>query len=369
MITPDIAVRSAVESFDTAIAEHRIQLLEAAYQDLAVLPKATLAEHSPELGPHLAGRLGEMPQWHAAVYAVFVGALVEWNADAVACARPVLDGLRESLERAVEFAGLWQERHGDEVELPDPEGMPSPEQQKAFGPDYGDVWHAPYFGWLTVHHWEKAAVAVLADPRVRARLDGPDRLGDRDALVELTQRLEPHIGDLQCAQRALLLLDDEPLLVLDRASGRAFRMRMGGIADNYQLQTLLAGVLIGGGHLTGAAPSAEAFALSCDAPIDMDRLDALPQAVECFNFAEPSGRWIWSATTPSRIPVVDGVRRLVLDPPVFQHGYPAVRFLPRVPGRLVLEAVLEPAEAAPYFAGVRELMSWQEASRLAADAY
>ncbi|THA81740.1 hypothetical protein [Streptomyces sp. A0592] len=35
-----------------------------------------------------------MPQWHAAVYSVFVGALVEWNADAVACARPLLAGLR-----------------------------------------------------------------------------------------------------------------------------------------------------------------------------------------------------------------------------------------------------------------------------------
>lgn len=369
MIAPDIAVRSAVDSFDAALAAHSIALLEAAYQGLAELPKATLAEHSPALGPHIAAQLGEMPQWHAAVYAVFVGALVEWNADAAACARPVLDGLRESMERAVEFAELWEEHYGDERELPDPEGLPSPEQQQAFGPGYGDVWHAPYFGWLTVHHWEKAAVAVLADPAVRARLDGPDRLADGDALVELTRRLEPHIGDLQCAQRALLLLDDEPLLVLDRASGRALRMRMGGIADNYQLQTLLAGVLVGGGHLPGQAPSAEAFALSSDAPIDMDRLEALPHTVEGFNFAEPSGRWIWGATTPSRIPVVDGVRRLVLDPPVFRHGYQAVRFLPRVPGRLVLEAVLEPAAAAPYFAGVRDLVSWQEASRLAADGY
>ncbi|MFJ2598856.1 hypothetical protein [Streptomyces erythrochromogenes] len=88
----------------------------------------------------------------------------------------------------------------------------------------------------------------------------------------------------------------------------------------------------------------------------MDRPDELPRIAECFNFAEPSGRWIWSATTPDRILVVDGVRR-----------YQAVRFLPRVPGSLTLEAVLEAAEAAPYFTGVRELMSWRGAGHLAVD--
>ncbi|MFJ2598855.1 hypothetical protein [Streptomyces erythrochromogenes] len=114
-----------------------------------------------------------MPQWHAVVCSVFVGALVEWNADAVACARPFPAGLR-----------------------------------------------APHFGRLSVEQWERAAVAVLADPRVRASPTAPDASADRDAPAELTRRLEPHIGDLQCVQRALLLLDDEPLLVLDRACGR-----------------------------------------------------------------------------------------------------------------------------------------------------
>jgi hypothetical protein len=109
--------------------------------------------------------------------------------------------------------------------------------------------------------------------------------------------------------------------------------------------------------------------MSSDARIDLDNLDGLPYALECFNFAEPSGHWIWGETTPSRIPVVDGIRQLVLDPPVFRHHYRAVRFLPRVPGRLELEAVLGPDEAAPYFAHVQELMSWQGSSRLAADRY
>ncbi|GAA2837303.1 hypothetical protein [Crossiella cryophila] len=363
-MAPDgFSVDTAVEAVEAAIAAKKLSLLEAAYHDLASAPTDVLAAHSATIGPRLTALLPEMPQWHSAVYAVFVGALVEWQADAVACAPPILDGLQESLEDAIEFARLWRNRFGEDAELPEPTEMPSEEVQDRLGPDFGDVWHAPYFGWHTVHKWEMAAVAVLADRRVRRGLT------NRDELLALIDRLEPDYGDLRCVQWALLLLDEEPLLVLDRASGRAFRMRMSGIAGNYQLQTLLAGALIGGGHLPGTAPSAEAVALSSVAEIDMKALDELPHTVECFNFAEPSGRWIWGESTPSRIPVVDGIRRLVLDPPVFTHAYQAVRFLPRVPGRLDLEEILEPAEAAPYFAGVQELMSVQEASRLAADGY
>ncbi|MFE9468998.1 hypothetical protein ACFYNW_36295 [Streptomyces virginiae] len=75
------------------------------------------------------------------------------------------------------------------------------------------------------------------------------------------------------------------------------------------------------------------------------------------------------------MPVVERVRRLVLDPPVFRHQYRAGRLLPRVPGSLTLEAVLEPAEAARCFTGVRDLMSGQsgrsgqDASRSGADGY
>ena len=263
---------------------------------------------------------------------------------------------------AIEFIGLWRARFGEDTEPPAPDAPPNEKHEKELGSAWAR-WYAPYFGWCTTHNWERAAVAVLADPQVRAQL------ANRAELVELTERLEPDFGNLQCAQRALLLLDDEPLLVLDRASGKGFRLRMSGIVDNYQLQTLLAAVLIGGGHLPGGAPSRAAVAYSTDAHIDRDQVDKLPHTTECFNLAAPSGQWIWSETTPSRIPVADGVRRLVLDPPVFRHAYRALRFLPRVPGSLVLEEVLEPAVAAPYFADVRPLMPADEASRLAADHY
>ncbi|WP_069467121.1 hypothetical protein, partial [Actinacidiphila rubida] len=334
-------------------------------------PKATLDAHSPALGPHLAARLDRMPGWYAAFYAVLVGALVEWRADALACAPAVLRGTHRAFGNAVAFAEMWRGGFGPDADLPDPEETPGEELLARLEATLGDRWVTPLFeGWLTVHRWEKASVAVLADVRVRRALGSPDGLdgvgAGLDELVRLADRLEPDFGDLRCIRRALLLWEDEPLLVLDRASGTAFRLRVSGVSGIYQLQTLLAGVLIGGGHLPGDPPSAEAVAISLDAPIPLGRPDDLPTAVECFNFAEPSGRWITGDLSPDRIPVVGGVRRLVLDPPVRRHHYRAVRFLPRVSARVDLEAVLSPRDAAPYFAGVGPLMTREEDLRAAA---
>lgn len=117
-------------------------------------------------------------------------------------------------------------------------------------------------GWWTVHEWERAAVAMLSSAAVRARVDERRELL---ALIDQLHRIEGLDGAFRCVQTALLVLDEEPVLALHRASGKAFRVRISGIADNYQLQTLLADALIGGGHLPGQAPSARAVAISRDA--------------------------------------------------------------------------------------------------------
>lgn len=355
-------VEAALAAIESALAARDTSGLEMGYLQLARCPKAMLAERSPEAGPRLAALLARMPPWQASVFAVLIGALVEWHADPLSCAPPILDGLRDSLTGAIRFAQLWADRFGPDEDLPSRTEI-SDEVQDRLGHDSAASWASAYQAWVALHRWEMAAVAVLADPSVR------QALVNRDELVELTRALRPRYGDLQCTQRALLLLDDEPLLVLDRATRKAFRMRMSGIAGNYQLQTLLAAVLIGGGHLPGIPPAPRAVTLCSDGDLDPANLSDLPVEREWFNFSEPSGRWIWSEVTPSQIPIADGIRQVVLDPPVFCHAFTAVRFLPRVPGRLELDEVMEPEQSARYFASVHHLMSAQDASRLAASSY
>ena len=73
-----------------------------------------------------------------------------------------------------------------------------------------------------------------------------------------------------------------------------------------------------------------------------------------FNLVAPDGGWIWNEGTPSDIPVVDGVRLLVLDPPPYQRGWPAGRYFPNMPGNLVMERVLGGGETAGWFAQVAD---------------
>jgi arginine/lysine/ornithine decarboxylase len=112
---------------------------------------------------------------------------------------------------------------------------------------------------------------------------------------------------------------------------------MSGLADNFQLHTLLADALVGGGHIEGRAPSAEEVAVCRDAPGQVPTTGS-------FNLVTPGGEWVWNEGTPADIPVVDGVRLLVLDPPPYERGWPAGRFFPGMTGALVLERVLDARE-------------------------
>ncbi|MEV5145407.1 hypothetical protein AB0L14_13410 [Streptomyces sp. NPDC052727] len=60
---------------------------------------------------------------------------------------------------------------------------------------------------------------------------------------------------------------------------------------------------------------------------------------------------MWNEGTPSDIPVVDGVRLLVLDAPPYERSRPAGRFLPHMTGDLALARVLGEEEAGRLLAG------------------
>jgi hypothetical protein len=70
-----------------------------------------------------------------------------------------------------------------------------------------------------------------------------------------------------------------------------------------------------------------------------------------FNLLAPDGTWVWNEGTPTDIPVVDGVRLLVLDPPPYERSWPAGRFFPHMTGDLVLERVLGEEETRSLLAG------------------
>ncbi|WP_133259821.1 hypothetical protein [Streptacidiphilus pinicola] len=353
------AVDAALQHLDAAVAQDSPDQLESVYRELTDLPAATLDAHTTRLGPHIARQLALMPAWHAAAFADLVGQLVDVGADALVCAPPLLRGLRESLLRAQEFFGLWWDRFGPAEEPPEPGSVPDPDLQARLGDSYADVWHAPYLGWLALHRWSTAAVPVLADGRVRLLLrDGDDGIpglgADANRLARLAEWLLPRYESrfLGLVVRLLRLLEDAPLLVVHPAARKAFVVRIDGMTHLAQLQMPLSVALYGGGHLPGSSDVAAAFAgAAAERPSVPSRL----ALYEDFAFARPDGARLWPSVAPDELPVVDGVRRLVLhDRQEFvplQWG----PLLERLPERLEVLAVLDGEEARRACAGVAPL--------------
>ncbi|WP_280266798.1 hypothetical protein [Nocardia wallacei] len=218
-------------------------------------------------------------------------------------------------------------------ELPDPDGDVIQELFEVFGPEIT-------LSWWELDNWIRAGVAVLQHPQVRGALNQEQRdylIEQLDVLRDVADRWD------KCLAYLLVVLDDEPLVVLHRESATGYRIRVTGIGDNFQLDTLLADALIGAGHLPGDAPSAEAVAACVDA-------EGMVPSEGSFLFHALDGSRVWYEGTPSDIPVTDGHRVLVLDPRPFPHHFPAGRFFPHMPAELTVESVLSEQEAADWFA-------------------
>ena len=317
----------AVTGFETAARERDGERAQRLLQDMyGRFDKA--AEHELiAAGPRLAALLPDMPVGPRALTAVAVGACVERGADATLCGPYVFDGLATALGSAGEFCERWAATGGGN--LPDPDsGDPEPAVLERAGRD-------ATLGWWLLPRWEMATVAMLNRPSVRTTLEPALRTGLLDAL-RAVQEASGH--DFKCLHYALLVLDDEPILALHRPTGTGYLLRMTGIGDTFQLHTLLADVLIGGGHVPGEAPSAQEAAVCRDAPGQVPTTGA-------FNLVTPGGEWVWNEGTPTDIPVVEGIRVVVLDPPPYKRGWPAGRFFPGMTGDLVLERVLGAEEA------------------------
>ncbi|WP_245687522.1 hypothetical protein [Streptacidiphilus griseoplanus] len=294
-------------------------------------------------GPRLAALLPAFPPTGPRpLLATAAGFCVESGADPVACAEPILDGVRQSLLDALEFARRWTADGGAGQELPEPD-------QKIIDDALltrlgGDTYEATRLAlaWCSVEDWQPPALAVLCrSAEVRRRL--------ASALLPACRDLEA-LGrhDLKCLAYALAVLDDEPLIVLHRPTGQGFEVRIGGIGDNFQLHTLLAHVLVGGGHVPGAAPSAESVRLATDPEPARGRSDVV--AIGAFELLAPDGERIWNEGLPDDIPVVEGYRLLVLDEPTYRRSWNADRFFPHLPGSAELTRVLTPDEAQTWFA-------------------
>jgi hypothetical protein len=294
-------------------------------------------------GPRLAALIPAFPPTGPRpMLAMAAGFCVERGADAAACAGPILDGVHRDLLDALEFARRWSATGGAEDALPEPDEKIIDDALLARLD--ADTYAATRLAlaWCSIQEWQPAALAVLCrSAEVRRRHAAALLPACRDLAT-----LQRH--DLKCLAYALAVLDDEPLVVLHRPTGTGFEVRIGGIGDNFQLHTLLAHVLVGGGHVPGTPPSAESVRLATSPEPARERTEIV--ATGAFELLTPNGTRIWNEGLPDDIPVVEGRRLLVLDEPTYQRSWNADRFFPHLPGTAELTRVLPTDETRAWYA-------------------
>ncbi|WP_433464777.1 hypothetical protein [Spirillospora sp. CA-128828] len=323
----DQIVRAAVVE-DQSFSDLLPQLMQAsqaaspAEMD-AALPR--LAEGVAEAPPNLGGWL-----------AIVTGAWIENGADPAPVGAAVVDRITDVTAAALAFGNAWEAATGGKPPPDMQEEQPSQQVFDTVEPHLGDGTVTAMMSWFALPQFAMAGCTVLQmAPSVRAGLS------ERDFLAFTAGKAGEHLGQMNHYQALLRVLDGERLLVLDRASRKGWTVTIGGIGDNFQLHVLLAGALIGRpGGLTGDRPAPEIIAcfLNADVP------DGRPIISSPWNLVDTHGEMIWNEGVPADIPVVNGTRVVVLDPPSYERTFPAGRRFPMMPAMMRVEGMHLPED-------------------------
>ncbi|GAB2821025.1 hypothetical protein GCM10022221_18720 [Actinocorallia aurea] len=253
--------------------------------------------------------------------AVLAGALAGRGADADGI--PLVARLGGVAAGALAFAEAWGGRP------PPAAAGPAPQVWERTRALMGDRAMISMQCWYALPRFAQGALALLLhSPATRAAVADFDEAVDR-AIV--------HCEALRDVQELRRVLDGESLLVLHRPSRRGWTVTMRGVTDNFQLHTLLAGLLVGA-EVPGRAPHPGWVAAYGDA----DPVPGLPPVEGWWDLADGHGEAVWNEGVPADIPLLGDSRVLVLDPPSRQRTWEAGRRHPEVPGLLTLDAVYHP---------------------------
>ncbi len=309
-----------------AVQERDSEALDAAHNAIARrVGRADATELTAGVAV-LAPVLAEIQLGLGGPLARLAGALVEQGADPSAVVETVVLRLAAGLETAARLPELWD---GD---------LPGPEQVREVldrvGPEIAEAW-------FTAGSWIPALLVLVQNENARKSLP------HRQRITAAVAAAREHIEDVEWAHGLLLVLDDEPLVVLHRDSGTGYEITIGGIGDNFQLHTLLAATLIGP-HLPGTPPEPGWVAAATTG--DLQPANGIKGQ---FNLVDAFGEWIWNEGRPADIPLLNDRRVVVLDPPPYERSWNTGRVYPLMRPSITLTRVLSAEETAGWLAQVK----------------
>ncbi|MGC4748378.1 hypothetical protein ACLQ28_22390 [Micromonospora sp. DT201] len=301
---------------------------------------AALARLTPVLAEIPLGMGGELAQ--------IAGSMADYGTDAAVVVPTLARRVTNAMEQTARFAELHGAVFGD---LPDPGDAeqigPTIERFVETAPNRGmaksDAFNLVE-AWFSGGRWVQAVLYLSQRKDVRAVLPERPRL---TAAIGATRE---HIGTAHWLYGLLLVLDDEPLVVLHRATRRGYRVTISGVGDNFQLHTLLAAALIGDesqGLVPGQRPSAAEIAAASDG----EDLAPAGGIRGNFNLVDAHGEWIWNEGRPADIPELEGERVVVIDPPSYPRSWNSGRPYPLMRPTVTVNGML-PADEAAHWLGL-----------------
>jgi hypothetical protein len=361
--TADAALRQLAQAVapGAEVGEEIRTRLQELMQALFCVDRATrnralagLGRLIPEAGPGLAGELAQV-----------CGSLVETGCDAGLAMDPVLHRLPDMLRSAERFLRACVNAPPGEGEA----GEQGPrELLERHSARMAESMPAEARAWDAAGPLCLGAIALLArSPEKRKQVR-------RDAdLLERAQAVAGCNGAAGFLARMLQVLDDEELLVLSPEPKVGFRVRIGGVGDNFQLHTLLAGAVVGPVEdglfpgLVGTISDSRPEPPEPGRPLD-PRAVGVARDLPCsrsepgvyshlqlwtWQALRPDGRLpddpmanhdfvVWNEGVPADIPPFEGVRVILLGSTSFSRAWNGGRIFPFMTAYLSVEERLSP---------------------------
>lgn len=366
---PDEAVQKAVAQLTGAVEERR--LAQDVYSCMKKVLEASTKldnEARTRLLQQLAPLMEQATGPQAASIAIGCGAIVENGGDPHIVFPPIARHLPNMLQAAASFVDACIARHHqDSSALSNADATENDEFDDGVGElDTGEIVNLyepevaadmPFEAeaWLALQPLCLGAIAMLSrSPQLRRTAR------EHETLLPRLLKLPLHQGSVAFLKQMLQVLDEEELLVLYPGLRRGYRIRISGIADNFQLHTLLAGELIG--DRPGLLPGKPLHPLTIAAAKNKPVLPRTPSAEGRFNLwtwqglpcLQTNGKttneldgtehWIWNEGVPADIPPFEGLRIILLGPPPYPRTWNPDRIFNGMTAELtVLEILPETA--------------------------
>jgi hypothetical protein len=270
------------------------------------------------------------------------GGLVERGADPAPLVAPVVEFLQRLTPLAIEFHRACVAEVADGAD-----------DDAAFA-QAGDRFRAqmpkPAEAWGMLEALYVPVIAVLAaSPAARAQ---------GHPLAQQMAELEAYNAGASWLCPMLMVLDREPILVIEPETRLGLVGRMSGVSSNFQLHVLLMDVFPqsdprGSRRISQKAADVTrgTVAEQQDDPAmtgcwNLHAWTALQGSGRLTNDHSPSAvdHWIWNEGVPAHIPTFDGYRVIVLGPPSYARSFSAGRDFSTLRADIEVERLLAPDE-------------------------